>query len=63
MIFFTKKKSSQFFFGLFFVTLIIAGHPISIDGVFNDWNTVTIAYVDDSDDYDEAEYEEDYDEE
>ena len=56
MIFFTKKKSSQFFFGLFFVTLIIAGHPISIDGAFNDWNTVPVAYEDDSNDYDEADF-------
>mgnify|MGYP003299638920 CR=1 FL=1 len=56
MIFFTKKKSSQFFFGLFFVTLIIAGHPISIDGAFNDWNTVPVAYEDGSNDYDEADF-------
>ena len=56
MIFFTKKKSSQFFFGLFFVTLIIAGHPISIDGAFNDWNMVPVAYEDDSNDYEEADF-------
>ena len=39
-----SKSASNFIFLLF--SLCFAGHPISIDGIFNDWDQVPIAYSD-----------------
>ena len=39
-----NKSTSGFIFALF--SLVFAGHPISIDGIFNDWDQVPITYSD-----------------
>ncbi|MGY8764772.1 MAG: hypothetical protein ACKVLE_08570, partial [Fidelibacterota bacterium] len=30
----------------FFISFLMAGHPITIDGQFQDWDNVEIAYAD-----------------
>ena len=40
------KGLRKLFFSPFLFSLIIAGHPINIDGLFDDWEDVPIAYSD-----------------
>ena len=39
-----------FFIGPFLFSLLFSGHPISIDGLYQDWEDVPIAYIDTEDD-------------
>ena len=52
-----ENKNNNIFYGIFlFSHLLYAGNPISIDGLFEDWDEVNIAYADQQNDGSNADY-------
>ena len=41
-----KPGLGHFVAGPFLFSLLFGGHPITIDGLFDDWEDVTVAYTD-----------------
>ena len=50
------KGLKKLFFSPFFFSIILGGHPINIDGLFDDWQNVPLAYSDQYGDAISADY-------